>query len=133
MAKPTAVDTDVYYTIDQVTKLSSEDGNKLRDLLNEVEKRTASWIKKDEWKYYKSVKNRTDLKEDIGKFNDITVYKYTDKDFFPKMAIWKVEAYVPEPDSNRIFTYYNVPGVRTQYDTAAMSTFYQIPINLKFV
>ena len=124
--------TDLYYTVNEVTKLSSQDGNKIRNLLNEVEKRTAGWITADEWKHYKTVKNRADLQEDIGKLNQITVYKYTDNDFYPKISIWKVEAFVPETDSNKIFSYYNVPGLRTQFDTGTM-TFYEIPLKLCFV
>ena len=125
--------TDSYYTVNEVTKLSSEDGNKIRKLLNEVEKRTANWIEKDEWKHHKTVENRADLKKDIGKLNQISVYNYTDNNFYPKMSIWKVEAFVPETDSNKIFGYYNVPKLRTQFDKASISTFYEIPLNLCFV
>ena len=89
----------------------------------------------DEWKSYKTVANRDDLKaddsDDINAFNQISVSNMTDDKFHPDISIWKMEAYIPEPDSRAIMEYYNDPTLRTQFDSDTMSAFYVIPISNK--
>ena len=124
---------DKYFTVDAVSNISSDDSSVLRSMLDAVEQRTTTWIKNNKWKHHKTVKNQIKLSEDIGKYNDIAVYRLLDNDFHPKISIWKVEAFVPEPNSIEILKYYNVPTVGTQFDNDAMSTFYEIPIQLTCV
>ena len=124
---------DKYFTVDAVSNISSDDSSVLRSMLDAVEQRTTNWIKNDKWKHHKTVQNQINLSEDVGEYNDIAVYKLLDNDFHPKISIWKVEAFVPEPNSKEILKYYNVPTVRTQFDNDAMSTFYEIPIRLTCV
>ena len=103
-------------------------------MADDTEKRTAEWIASKDWKGYKTVSNRDDFNEednsdDIKEFNQVSVSKLVDDKFHPNISVWKVEAYIPEPDSKAIMRYYNIPTLRSKFDTDSMSTFYGIPIS----
>ena len=127
-AKSATLTTEPYCTLDPATP-SPECRAKIQKLVDETEKRTTAWIASNNWKMYKTASNRDDIPDEINKFNQISVFKMIDEQFHPEISIWKIEAYVPEPDTAAIMKYFHCPTQRIQFDPDVMSKFHHIPIS----